>query len=47
MEQPESDTQAYLEVTFVDFGMPVLHEDPLYLGLRQKIHYPPYLVQGY
>ena len=27
--------------------MPVLFQDPLYLGLRQKYHYPPYLVSGY
>jgi len=27
--------------------MPVLYEDPLNLVLRQKYHFPPYLVQGY
>ena len=47
MDQEESDTQAYLEVTLPDFGMPVLYEEQLFLGLRKKYHYPPYLVEGY
>ena len=38
---------AFLEVTLPDFGMPVLYEDALNLGLRQKYNYPSYLVEGY
>ena len=38
---------SYLEVTFPDFGMPVLYEENLSLGLRSKYSYPSYLVRGY
>jgi len=47
VDRPENETMAYLEVTFPDFGMPVLYEDCLNLGLRQKYHFPSYLVEGY
>ena len=38
---------AFLEVTFPDFGMPVLYEDNINLGLRQKYNYPSYMVDCY
>ena len=41
-EQAQGDTLAFLEVTLPDFGMPVLCEDQVILGLRHKYHFPPY-----
>lgn len=37
----------FLECTFPDFGMPVLYEEQLFIGIRKKYTFPPYLVEGY
>lgn len=38
---------AFLELTLPDFGMPVLFEEKIALGVRNKYTFPPYLVEGY
>lgn len=47
VDQKDSQNMAFLEVTLPDFGMPVLYEEQLFLGVRKRYTFPPYLVEGY
>lgn len=38
---------AYLEVTFPEFGVPVLFCNQHHTALRKKYTYPSYMVEGY
>ena len=47
MYQKEDDILSFIEITFQNFGHPVLYCEPHSLDLRKKIDYPTYLVKSY
>ena len=47
MYQQEAEMLSFIEITFCEFGHPVLYCEPHNLAMRKKVDYPSYLVKSY
>ena len=47
MDQPAGNHKAFLEVTLTDYGRTVLFNDTHNIFLREKYHFPAYMVAAH
>lgn len=47
MDQPVGDHKAFLEITLADYGRTVIYNDTHNNSLRDKYHFPAYMVAAH